>query len=298
MLAVNQKSPTSCCHSALTTTYRDKVIFIYAEIIKHVFKPFLDSFHAVSLAGRTRLPKRSRHSKNLCLIFCRRKNFNNYAKMSLTSIRTDGDSIEIIDQLVLPHSYIWSKIESPDDAYDAIKSMKIRGAPAIASLAALSVSSYLSRASKSTPKPQFLSSLDALQEHLAPILEHLYASRPTAVNLGAAITRLRSVMSAGLQQNTLVEEVVQGLISEGRAVADEDVDRNKTMARLGAEWILRKAEEKQIDISDGVNVLTVCNTGSLATSVGTESPTLVANVLTLPPLPPPRTRDTVRPSAS
>lgn len=188
--------------------------------------------------------------------------------MSLTSIRTDGDSIEIIDQLVLPHSHVWCKVDSPEDAYDAIKTMKIRGAPAIASLAALSVSSYLSRASKATPKPEFLSSLDALQEHLSSILEHLYSSRPTAVNLGAAITRLRSVMSAGLQQNTTVEDVVQGLISEGRAVADEDVARNKTMARLGAEWILRSAEEKQIDISDGVNVLTVCNTGSLATSVG------------------------------
>jgi methylthioribose-1-phosphate isomerase len=190
--------------------------------------------------------------------------------MALTSIRTDGDSIEIIDQLVLPHSYVWCKVDSPEDAYDAIKTMKIRGAPAIASLAALSISSYLSRASKSTAQPQFLSSLDALQEHLSPILDHLYASRPTAVNLGAAITRLRSVMNAG-QKSTSVEEVVQGLITEGRAVADEDIDRNKTMARLGAEWILRTAEEKHIDISNGVNVLTVCNTGSLATSVGPES---------------------------
>lgn len=194
------------------------------------------------------------------------RKLDNSVKMTLTSIRTDGDSIEIIDQLVLPHSYVWTAVDSPNDAYDAIKSMKIRGAPAIASLAALSVSSYLSRASKSTPKPQFLASLEELQEHLDPVLEHLYKSRPTAVNLGAAITRLRRVMSAGLLQNTPVEEVVQGLISEGRAVADEDVDRNKTMARLGAEWILRSAEEKQIDISNGVNVLTVCNTGSLATS--------------------------------
>jgi len=190
--------------------------------------------------------------------------------MALTSIRTDGDSIEIIDQLVLPHSYVWCKVDSPEDAYDAIKTMKIRGAPAIASLAALSISSYLSRASKSTPQPQFLSSLDALQEHLSPIFDHLYASRPTAVNLGAAITRLRSVISTG-KKSTTVEEVVQGLIAEGRAVADEDVDRNKAMARLGAEWILRTAEEKHIDISNGVNVLTVCNTGSLATSVGPES---------------------------
>ena len=146
--------------------------------------------------------------------------------------------------------------------------MKIRGAPAIASLAALSISSYLSRASNRTPQPEFLSSLDALQENLSPILDHLYTSRPTAVNLGAAITRLRTVMSAGLQKNASVGEVVRGLILEGRAIADEDVGRNKAMARLGAEWILRTAEEKHSDISHGVNILTVCNTGSLATSVG------------------------------
>jgi methylthioribose-1-phosphate isomerase len=190
--------------------------------------------------------------------------------MALTSIETNGDSIQIIDQLLLPHSYVWCTIDSPEDAYDAIKTMKIRGAPAIASLAALSISSYLSRATKKTPQPQFLSSLDGLQEHLSPILDHLYESRPTAVNLGTAIARLRRVMSPR-QENSSVEEVVQGLISEGRAVAGEDVDRNKSMARLGAEWILRTAEEKNMDISSGLNILTVCNTGSLATSVGPES---------------------------
>lgn len=220
--------------------------------------------------------------------------------MALTSIRTNGDNIEIIDQLLLPHSTVWVKIDSPEDAYNAIKSMRIRGAPAIASLAALSIASYLSRIlsrsqprsrsqsheshesheshdnDKDNPSPRSFGSLQELQQHLEPILDHLYSSRPTAVNLGVAITRLRRVLSDSNSNSNLnskatveetVEETIQALIREARAVADEDVGRNKAMARHGAEWILRTAEAKGQDLSKGVNILTVCNTGSLATSV-------------------------------
>ncbi|KAG8814725.1 S-methyl-5-thioribose-1-phosphate isomerase [Serendipita sp. 401] len=202
--------------------------------------------------------------------------------MQLTSIRTEGDSIEIIDQLVLPHTISWISIESPQGAYEAIKSMKIRGAPAIASLAALSIASYLSRATKQTPTPAFLDSLGSLEAHLTPIFDHLYSSRPTAVNLGGAIARLRGVLASAKEKQTSsaaydaadgaaaahssVESVVQGLIAEGRAVADEDVGRNKTMGRIGADWILDNAQKNGFDTSNGLNVLTVCNTGSLATS--------------------------------
>ncbi|CCA66378.1 probable cig2 protein (putative GDP-GTP exchange factor) [Serendipita indica DSM 11827] len=194
--------------------------------------------------------------------------------MALTSIRTNGDDIEIVDQLLLPHTVAWVAIKSPDDAYTAIKSMMIRGAPAIASLAALSVSSYLSRALEEEPRPAFLTSYQLLEDHLSPILAHLYASRPTAVNLGAAITRLQGVLAAGraearkgpTDEQTSLAITVKNLIAEGRAVADEDVGRNKIMGQLGADWILRKAEENHQDITEGLNILTVCNTGSLATS--------------------------------
>ena len=47
--------------------------------------------------------------------------------------------IEIIDCLQLPHSIVWHKIHDCDEAFEAIKSMKIRGAPAIASLAAIGI---------------------------------------------------------------------------------------------------------------------------------------------------------------
>lgn len=61
--------------------------------------------------------------------------------------------------------------------------------------------------------------------------------------------------------------IAEALIAEGKAVADEDVGRNKEMAKWAGEWLLQRVKEQGGDVSGGVNVLTVCNTGSLATSV-------------------------------
>jgi len=189
--------------------------------------------------------------------------------MALTSIRTEGDEIQIINQLLLPHTEEWISIDSTNDAYEAIKSMKIRGAPAIASLASLSTASYLSRALKLVPPPPFLESLDALKAHLDPIFTHLFSSRPTAVNLGQAISRLRKILDQGAQAGSTAIHVAQLLVKEGRQIADEDVGRNREMSRHGAEWIIAQVEKRTPGASaNGLNVMTVCNTGSLATSVG------------------------------
>jgi len=186
----------------------------------------------------------------------------------MTSIRTSSTTsgepkLEIVNQLLLPHTTEWIEINSVDEAYDAIKSMKIRGAPAIASLAALSIASHLSRALSRTPPPEFLSSSSALRVHLRPLLDHLLTSRPTAVNLGVAIKRLTKTLEAGGDDKPVSELVLQ-LIKEANAINDEDVGRNWQMSRLGAEWLLEQTKGK---VEGGkLNMMTVCNTGSLATS--------------------------------
>ncbi|KIJ49656.1 hypothetical protein M422DRAFT_59337 [Sphaerobolus stellatus SS14] len=184
---------------------------------------------------------------------------------ALVGLRTEGDKIEIIDQLLLPHVKKYIPIESTDDAYDAIKSMKIRGAPAIASLASLSLASHLSQSLAGSSTPSFLSSPTALREHVRPILSHLYSSRPTAVNLGGAIRRLTVILdgpTAG-EDEAATRELAKKLVAEGRLIADEDLGRNFEMAAHGAEWVLK---QPKADGREKVNVLTVCNTGSLATS--------------------------------
>ncbi|KDN46228.1 hypothetical protein RSAG8_04455, partial [Rhizoctonia solani AG-8 WAC10335] len=183
----------------------------------------------------------------------------------LTSLRTDGDKITIIDQLLLPHQEKWIEIDSTEAAYDAIKSMKIRGAPAIASLAALAFASHLSTALKSDPRPPFLASPNALRDHVLPQLNYLYSSRPTAVNLGVATRRLQNTLQTGLDAGHSAEEIAKSLIKEGRAVADEDFGRNREMSKHGAEWLVERVKAAGGEPS-GLNVMTVCNTGSLATS--------------------------------
>ncbi|CAE6471780.1 unnamed protein product [Rhizoctonia solani] len=183
----------------------------------------------------------------------------------LTSLRTDGDKITIIDQLLLPHQEKWIEIDSIEAAYDAIKSMKIRGAPAIASLASLAFASHLSISLKSEPQPPFLASPNALRDHVLPQLNYLYSSRPTAVNLGVATRRLQNTLQNGLDAGHGAEEIANALIKEGRAVADEDFGRNREMSKHGAEWLVERVKAAGGEPS-GLNVMTVCNTGSLATS--------------------------------
>ncbi|KAF5322830.1 hypothetical protein D9619_002037 [Psilocybe cf. subviscida] len=184
----------------------------------------------------------------------------------LISIKADGDRLEIVNQLLLPHVTEFIPIDSVEDAHDAIKTMKIRGAPAIASLAALSVSQHLTRGLNASPSPDYLASREALKSHVDKILAYLFTSRPTAVNLGAATRRLTKVLDDAVVAGTDPREIVTQLIAEGKAVADEDVGRNKEMAKWAGEWLLQRVKETGVDATGGVNVLTVCNTGSLATS--------------------------------
>jgi methylthioribose-1-phosphate isomerase len=100
-----------------------------------------------------------------------------------------------------------------------------------------------------------------LKAHVEPILSYLFTARPTAVNLGAATRRLRTVLGAGFASGNDTRTIIQELIAEGKLIADEDLGRNKEMAKWGGEWLLNHVGDSK------VNVLTVCNTGSLATSV-------------------------------
>ena len=144
--------------------------------------------------------------------------------------------------------------------------MQIRGAPAIASLAALAFAQHLLRALRDDPPPVFFLSVGALESHIVPILDFLFTARPTAVNLGAATRRLYRAFQAAVQAGKDVRAVAQILVDEGKKVADEDVGRNKEMAKWGGEWLVEQAKGKG-ETGEGLNVLTVCNTGSLATSV-------------------------------
>ncbi|KAF8549984.1 putative translation initiation factor [Imleria badia] len=193
---------------------------------------------------------------------------------ALKSIRTlDQDKIDIVNQLLLPHTIEYVQIQTIEHAHDAIKSMKIRGAPAIGALASLSIATTLSSAIKATPRPDFLASPSSLEAYIVPQLDYLFTARPTAVNLGAATRRLAKFLSQAVTAHQQQPEprtsdgdaalaIANDLIAEARLIGGEDKAQNITMSRLGGDWL-----HKRIGGSGKyLNILTVCNTGSLATS--------------------------------
>lgn len=102
--------------------------------------------------------------------------------------------------------------------------------------------------------------------HVSPILDYLQSSRPTAVNLSEAMNRIRAVLKkeGGAGDAAAATDLVETLKAMCFAVHEEDMERNRTMGRLGAEWLWKQRGGK--DGKKALKVITVCNTGSLATS--------------------------------
>ena len=128
------------------------------------------------------------------------------------------------------------------------------------------MASYISASLAQDPRPSFLASPLELSNHLKPLLDHLFLARPTAVNLGATLNQIRTVLDAGVGSNSPVEQIAQNVVKTGRAVHEIDVGQNRAMGKWGGDWI-EEAAKKNGGSGEGLTLLTVCNTGSLATSV-------------------------------
>lgn len=199
-------------------------------------------------------------------------------------------SVEIVDQLQLPHAVLWEPVSTIDEAFAAIKSMKIRGAPAIASLASLGIAAELLALLSGSSSPSFpLDSLATPNELLELILSrtaYLLTSRPTAVNLLEALTRIEAEGKLAVKEGSSGEQLARRVVDVAVKVWSEDKERNQRIGDNGANWILAKLErEGSIKKGEKISVLTVssscwraeeeelislvqvCNTGSLATSV-------------------------------
>ncbi|AWU97879.1 S-methyl-5-thioribose-1-phosphate isomerase [Azospirillum ramasamyi] len=169
-----------------------------------------------------------------------------------TAYRTiwpDGEGVvAIIDQTRLPHDFAIVRLTSLEETAHAIRAMLVRGAPLIGAAAAYGVALAL-RA-------------DASDRGLERACATLLATRPTAVNLRWALDRMRGRL-APLPESQRVEAAE----AEAAAIADEDVEINRSIGLHGAALIRAAAERKAQGKSLGepVNVLTHCNAGWLAT---------------------------------
>jgi methylthioribose-1-phosphate isomerase len=151
----------------------------------------------------------------------------------------DGASFFILDQRKLPKEEVWIKCTSVDDVSDAIKTLAVRGAPAIGIAAAYG-----------------LALAAQIGANLQKAADVLISSRPTAVNLSWAVKRVMNVISAEASKDAF-----KTAKKEAEAIWVEEARANKEMSRHGADLFAGKRN---------LSILTHCNAGSLATGgIGT-----------------------------
>ncbi|MBN2463163.1 MAG: S-methyl-5-thioribose-1-phosphate isomerase [Dehalococcoidia bacterium] len=152
------------------------------------------------------------------------------------------NKIKIIDQTQLPGKLVFVELHSYTEVVAAIKVLKVRGAPAVGVAAAYGIALGAQNI-KAADKAKFLSRLDK-------ILQAFAASRPTAVNLFAAIDRMKKAASAA--DFTTIK---QALIDEAKSIHADEEAATERLSRIGAGLI-----------GDGFVILTHCNAGPLATA--------------------------------
>jgi methylthioribose-1-phosphate isomerase len=170
-------------------------------------------------------------------------------------------ALEILDQLALPHRSTYEPISSCKGAWNAIKQMKVRGAPAIAIVAALSLAVELSlqRSRKGTSTTAL-----STQEFIWERLEYLKSSRATAVNLGDAVGKLKAIAERAKRiDGADGYTVATAYIEAAEKMLTDDVKSNKAIGMYGAEWIKEHtaAGKRKIQKQGELKVITHCNTG-------------------------------------
>lgn len=181
------------------------------------------------------------------------------SQQTLEAIRfnQDENTLEILDQLLLPYNTKYINIESIDDAYNAIKLMQVRGAPAIAIVGAFAVAVDISK------------SLQAKKEYTAAQLvekiDYLVTSRPTAVNLSNVLTEIKQLLGSSFKDTDLVNEALFDVVKKHSvALHQSDLDNNYKLGDNGVKYISETL--KLQNFKGPFSIVTVCNTGSLATS--------------------------------
>jgi methylthioribose-1-phosphate isomerase len=178
--------------------------------------------------------------------------------MVLQAIKYERGSLQVLDQLQLPYTTHFDAVATATEGWHAIKSMRTRGAPAIAIVAALSLAAELTH--------ERLSSVpEEVAVFIIEKLNYLVTSRPTAVNLADAARKLQAIVEkAKSAEGATGASVRDAYVAAAEKMLVDDVEDNEGIGRYGATWIMHQYARK--GHGDPVSVLTHCNTGSLATA--------------------------------
>ena len=169
----------------------------------------------------------------------------NALQMDTVRLSEDRTCLEILDQTLLPGTVKVLNISKIEDIREAIKSLRVRGAPAIGVCAGYAIALTASGINADDPA-------EFCREFMRQ-KEYLVSARPTAVNLSWALGRMERVMRSNLSRP--VAEIKEILFAEAQAIRDEDAAISRSIGEIGF-GLLRH----------GDGILTHCNAGTLATA--------------------------------
>ena len=169
---------------------------------------------------------------------------SNETEMAIQSIEWRDDHVRIIDQTYLPGREVYSDIRDVGRMWEAIKKLRVRGAPAIGIAAGYGF--YLGI--KELPENSFQSFFVEVER----VAEYLETARPTAINLHWALDRLKTTIKA--HKDKEIAEIKKIVLKTAKTIHAEDKRTCKSIGEKGVELIEKDAQ-----------ILTHCNTGSLAT---------------------------------
>ncbi len=164
------------------------------------------------------------------------------------TLNKNKDALCILDQTLLPKDEVYLELRDKEAVWEAIKMLRVRGAPAIGIAAAFGLYAC-ARQSKATKIEDFCSEAQAIADYLA-------TSRPTAVNLFWALDRMMNrVKSESLDKSASVHDLKAAMLKESEEILREDQEMCRAMGKYGLSLL-----------KPGMGLLTHCNAGGLATS--------------------------------
>lgn len=180
---------------------------------------------------------------------------------TLQAIKFDRDNktLDILDQLLIPYATEYISIKSIEDAYQAIKLMQVRGAPAIAIVGAFSiVVDVHNNLKESKEKSRTIGDL-------VESIHYLITARPTAVNLSNACLDIEKLILKEFKKEEFVNQHTLDIVYQYSVVLyDDDLSNNFKIGDNGLRYIVETLKSQSF--TGPFSIITICNTGSLATS--------------------------------
>lgn len=167
---------------------------------------------------------------------------NTQSYSSLRTVEWKNNKVVMIDQTKLPNELTFVEYDDFNQVADAIRTLIVRGAPAIGVSGAFGLALAVLQSS-AIAKEDLISDLEKAKKIL-------FETRPTAINLGWGLEKIMNVAKS----EDSVEQIRESVISEAKKMADEDIEINKTMGKNGS-----------VLFDDNDTIMTHCNAGSLAT---------------------------------